>query len=70
MSAKVKITDKNNIPKLLQVLDDLESHKIEIGIFGSDDSTILMIATENNIIADRSYKISLIEKHLAATKCI
>jgi len=45
MSAKVKITDKNNIPKLLQVLDDLESHKIEIGIFGSDDSTILMIAT-------------------------
>lgn len=45
MSAKAKITDNNNIPKLLQVLDDLESHQIEIGIFGSDDSTILMIAT-------------------------
>jgi hypothetical protein len=41
------MTDKNNIPKLLQVLDDLESNKIEIGIFGSDDSTILMIATVN-----------------------
>ncbi|HBQ85281.1 MAG TPA: hypothetical protein DD811_02195 [Syntrophomonas sp.] len=44
---KYKMTDKNNIPKLLQVLDDLESNKIEIGIFGSDDSTILMIATVN-----------------------
>lgn len=43
MSYKVK--DENNIPKLLKVLEDLESHKIEIGIFGSDDSTILMIAT-------------------------
>ena len=43
MSFKVK--DENNIPKLLKVLDELESNKIEIGIFGSDDSTVLMIAT-------------------------
>lgn len=43
MSFKVK--DENNIPKLLKVLEDLEGNKIEIGIFGSDDSTILMIAT-------------------------
>lgn len=43
MSFKVK--DENNIPKLLKVLDELESNKIEIGIFGSDDSTVLMIAS-------------------------
>lgn len=40
-----KVTDENNIPKLLKVLEALEGNKIEIGIFGSDDSTILMIAT-------------------------
>lgn len=40
-----KVKDKNNIPKLLQVLEELESHRIEIGIFGGDDATILMIAT-------------------------
>lgn len=40
-----KIKDKNNIPKLLKVLEDLDSNKIEVGIFGSDDSTVLMIAT-------------------------
>ncbi|NLB56586.1 MAG: hypothetical protein GX811_12655 [Lentisphaerae bacterium] len=39
-----KVIDKNNIPKLLEVLDALWSHQIQIGIFGSDDSTILMIA--------------------------
>ncbi len=48
-----KVTDKNNIPKLLKVLDDLESHKIEIGIFGEDNlryedgATVLLIATVN-----------------------
>lgn len=39
-----KVIDKNNIPKLLEVLDALWSHQIQIGIFGSDGSTILMIA--------------------------
>lgn len=42
-----KVIDKNNIPKLLQVLDDLENSRIEIGIFGSEGSTILMIAAVN-----------------------
>lgn len=40
-----KITDENNIPKLLEVLDELGSNKIEVGIFGSEGSTVLMIAT-------------------------
>jgi|LSQX01.3.fsa_nt_gb hypothetical protein len=40
-----KVIDKNNIPKLLEVLDALWSHQIQIGIFGSDGSTILMIAS-------------------------
>lgn len=43
MSFKVK--DENNIPKILKALGDLEGSRIEIGIFGSDDSTILMIAS-------------------------
>lgn len=42
-----KITDNNNIPKLLEVLDDLERHRVEIGIFGEEDSELLMIASVN-----------------------
>lgn len=44
---KYEVTDKNNIPELLQVLEDLGSNRIHIGIFGRDDSTVLMIATVN-----------------------
>ena len=36
--------DKNNIPKLIKVLRDLERMHVEVGIFGENDSQILIIA--------------------------
>ena len=40
----VKIRDKNKIPELIKSLNDLKSKSIKVGIFGEDDSHILMIA--------------------------
>lgn len=40
----MSVKDKNNIPKLLKALHDLERMRVEIGIFGEDDSQILIIA--------------------------
>lgn len=40
----VTIRDDNNIPRLLQALAELEDLSVEIGIFGEEDSEILMIA--------------------------
>lgn len=42
MSYEVK--DKNNIQKYIDMLEQLTSTVIEIGIFGEDDSEILLIA--------------------------
>ena len=36
--------DKNRIPDLIGALEKLNNYRIEIGIFGEDDSQILMIA--------------------------
>lgn len=38
------MTDVNNVPKLLKVLDELDRHIVQIGVFGEDDSEMLMIA--------------------------
>lgn len=45
MSTAVK--DENNIPKYLEMLSDLMSRQILIGIFGEDDSEVLMYASVN-----------------------
>lgn len=40
-----KIRDTNNVPKLLQELNRITRHTIEIGLFGEDNAELLMIAT-------------------------
>ncbi len=40
----VKIRDKNKIPDITKILGKLTGLSVEIGIFGDDDSHILMIA--------------------------
>lgn len=45
MSRAVK--DENRIPKYISMLNDLLSNQINIGIFGEEDSEILMIANVN-----------------------
>ncbi|SFP18619.1 hypothetical protein [Salibacterium halotolerans] len=40
----VRVRDNNNIPKLIKALRELQSMKIEVGVFGEDDSHMLMIA--------------------------
>ncbi|WP_425447744.1 hypothetical protein [Dethiothermospora halolimnae] len=44
---RVNIEDENNIPRLLEALEELSRKSIQIGIFGEDDSQILMIARVN-----------------------
>ena len=39
-----KTVRKDDLPKLKQTIEELKSKKIKIGIFGSDDSHILMVA--------------------------
>lgn len=39
-----KIVKKDNMPKLMKILKEVGSKSIKIGIFGADDSHILMIA--------------------------
>lgn len=48
----MKIKDTNNIPSYKKMLEELFSYKILIGIFGEDDSEILMIAGANEFGAD------------------
>lgn len=43
----MKVKDENHIPELLKVLNVLSRKTIQIGIFGEDDSQILMIASVN-----------------------
>jgi len=40
----MNVEDKNNIPKIIQELNYLDQHSIQVGVFGEDDSTMLMIA--------------------------
>ncbi|MGY4689342.1 hypothetical protein [Salibacterium sp. K-3] len=40
----IKIKDNNNLPKLIKSLRDLQSMSVEVGVFGEDDSHMLMIA--------------------------
>lgn len=42
--AKLKITDNNNMPNLIEEINKLKNSKIEVGVFGGKDSEILMIA--------------------------
>ena len=45
MSARVRITDENRIPQLLDELEFLANHQLEIGILsGEQDAQVLMIA--------------------------
>ena len=46
MSAKV-IRDDNRLPDIIKILEELERTEIHIGIFGRDDSHLLMIANVN-----------------------
>ncbi len=41
----VNITDNNRIPELLKELDYLDNHQVQVGIFGEDDSFMVMIAS-------------------------
>ncbi len=43
----MKIHDENKVPQFLKMINDLTSTHLEIGIFGEDDSEILMIANIN-----------------------
>lgn len=40
----MRVEDNSRVPQLLKDLTDLKKAKLEIGVFGSDDSHILMIA--------------------------
>ena len=40
----VTIEDKNRIPELIEQLRYLSTHKLEIGVFGEEGSTVLMVA--------------------------
>jgi hypothetical protein len=40
----VTVEDDNNVPDILKEISKLQNKRIEIGIFGDDDSTMLMIA--------------------------
>lgn len=46
MSFKVE-RDENHIPELIKILEELNRTEIHIGIFGKDDTHILMIANVN-----------------------
>ncbi|TQR21861.1 hypothetical protein FG384_02315 [Psychrobacillus vulpis] len=41
----MRITDRNNIPKLITTLRDLKKYSVEVGVFGDDDSFYAMIAS-------------------------
>lgn len=43
----MKIKDETRVPEFLKMLDELTSTHLEIGIFGEDNSKILMIAHVN-----------------------
>jgi phage gpG-like protein len=43
----MSIKDVNNIPEFLKIMESLEKNRIEVGIFGEDDSEMLMIARVN-----------------------
>ena len=43
----VKIKDNNQLPDLIQILEDLNRTELHIGVFGKDDSHLLMIANVN-----------------------
>jgi len=43
----VKITDKTNVPELLNIINELNSKKLLIGVFGGVDSFLVEIAYAN-----------------------
>lgn len=45
MSTKIK--DENRLPDLMKILEDLKRTELQIGVFGKDDSHLLMIANVN-----------------------
>jgi len=53
-----RITDTSNVSRLLEVLEALEKSYIQVGIFGEDDSEILMIAT----VQEYGIKIDVTDK--------
>ena len=48
----MKIEDETRVPEFLKMLDELTRTHIEIGIFGEDDSEMVMIATVNEFGAN------------------
>ncbi|MBU8908508.1 hypothetical protein [Desertibacillus haloalkaliphilus] len=45
MGRRVKVRDNNNIPNVLSIIEELNSKKLEIGIFGDDDGDMVKIAS-------------------------
>lgn len=43
----MKVVDETRVPEFLKMMEELTSTHLEIGIFGEDDSDILMIANVN-----------------------
>lgn len=47
MSSRSRIRDINNVPKVIKIIDELNSMELHIGVFSEDDSHMAMIATVN-----------------------
>jgi len=45
MAVKIKVKDKSRIPDLLRELKYIHAHKVQVGVFGEDDSWIVMVAS-------------------------
>ncbi len=41
----IRIRDTNNTDKLLEILNELKHRQVQVGLFGSDDSHMVMIGT-------------------------
>lgn len=50
--AKVKVTDKNEVPGLLKEIKKLQNSVIEVGVLGDNDSHLLMVANVNEFGVD------------------
>lgn len=45
MAIKVKVKDKNRMPEVLRELQFINGHKVQVGVFGEEDSWIVMVAS-------------------------
>ena len=65
MSGYVK--DENHTSELLDIIEQLENTEVRIGVFGEDDSTMVMIAAANefgaHIVPKRAKALAIPVKH-------